>query len=150
MKHDGGCLCGAIRFTSTADPTDAGYCHCELCRRSTGATVLAWVSYPAEGFAYVAGTPARYPSSDHGNREFCSRCGTQIAYRDTRDTASIEVNVGSLDDCEWVVPRCHIWYQSRVGWFDIADSLPRFATSRSAGIEVDVRPPARREPGARP
>lgn len=35
MKHDGGCLCGAIRFTSDADPVDAGYCHCALCRRST-------------------------------------------------------------------------------------------------------------------
>lgn len=135
MKHDGGCLCGAIRFTSGAEPLDAGYCHCELCRRSTGAPVLAWVSYPAGTFAYVAGTPARYPSSDHGHREFCSRCGTQIAYRDSRNTATVEVNVGSLDDCEWVEPLYHIWCRSRIGWFDTRDALPRFETSRDAGLQ---------------
>lgn len=136
MKHDGGCLCGEIRFTSTADALDAGYCHCELCRRSTGATVLAWVSYPAEAFTYLSGTPVRYASSGHGHREFCGRCGTQIAYRDTLRTETVEVNVGSLDDCGWVEPSCHIWCRSRIGWFDTVDSLPRFATSREAGIEL--------------
>lgn len=133
MKHDGGCLCGAIRFTSRAEALDAGYCHCTLCRRSTGAPVLAWVSYPADTFEYVSGAPAIYASSDHGHREFCNVCGTQIAYRDSQDTSKVEVNVGSLDDCEWVVPRCHIWHRSRIGWFDTNDTLPRFETSESAG-----------------
>lgn len=137
MKHDGGCLCGAIRFTSDADPVDAGYCHCALCRRSTGAPVLAWVSYPAGAFTYVTGTPARYASSDHGHREFCSRCGTQIAYRDDRESTTVEINVGSLDDCEWVVPRYHIWACSRIGWFDTQDALPRFETSRKAGVKLE-------------
>jgi len=130
MNNAGGCLCGAIRFFSTDNPVDAGYCHCKLCQRSTGAPVLAWVSYPVEAFTYTDGVPARYQSSNHGRREFCKQCGTQIAYRDLERTTTVEVNIGSLDDSEAVVPRYHIWCDSRIQWFDTDDNLPRFPRSR--------------------
>lgn len=130
MSHVGGCLCGAIRFSSAAEPVDAGYCHCRLCQRSTGAPVLAWVSYPTEAFTYTKGAPACYQSSNHGHREFCKQCGTQIAYRDLEHTTTVEVNVGSLDDREAVEPRYHIWCDSRIRWFDTDDSLPRFHGSK--------------------
>lgn len=123
---EGGCLCGAVRFSATGEPLDTGYCHCTLCQRSTGAPVLAWASYPMTGFSYTRGMPARYQSSQHGHREFCSNCGTQIAYRDSGNAATIEINVGALDEPGSVPPRYHIWYASRVPWFDTADSLPRF------------------------
>jgi hypothetical protein len=129
MTSTGGCLCGALRFTSTAEPVDAGYCHCRLCQRSTGATVLAWASYPTASFSYTRGQPARYQSSRHGHREFCSNCGTQIAYRDSGEAITVEVNVGSLDNCDRVKPRYHIWCESRISWFDVADDLPRFEQS---------------------
>jgi hypothetical protein len=132
MTSTGGCLCGALRFTATAEPVDAGYCHCRLCQRSTGATVLAWASYPAASFSYSRGEPARYQSSQHGHREFCSNCGTQIAYRDSGEAATVDVNVGSLDDCDRVTPRYHIWCESRISWFDVADDLPRFEHSNPA------------------
>jgi hypothetical protein len=124
--HRGGCLCGAIRFVSEADPVASGYCHCRLCQRSTGAPVLAWGSFPVVSFAYVEGAPAVYRSSDHGQREFCARCGTQIAYRESFDAASVDVNLASLDRPELVPPRCHLWTRSRIPWFDTADALPRF------------------------
>ena len=126
----GGCLCGAVRFESIEPPYNAGYCHCEICQRSTGAPVLAWVSYPTASFVYTEGEPACYASSDHGRREFCQRCGTQIAYRDLEHTATVEVNVGSLDRREAVVPRYHIWCDSRIPWFDTDDSLPRYSESK--------------------
>src|SRR5690606_11424189 len=106
---DGGCACGALRFSAKAEPLDAGYCHCRLCQRTTGAPVLAWVSYPIASFSYTRGVPARYPSSNHGHREFCSDCGTQIAYRDSEGARTVEINVGALDDSSSVQPRYHIW-----------------------------------------
>ncbi len=126
MIHAGGCLCGAVRFRSTSPPLETGYCHCKLCQRSTGAPVLAWASYAADGFSYTAGTPARFDSSARGHREFCSRCGTQIAYRDSHNAKTVEVNIGALDDPGAAQPRYHIWWSSRIAWFDTADDLPRF------------------------
>jgi hypothetical protein len=136
MTSNGGCVCGAVRFSSIAEPVDAGYCHCKLCQRSTGAPVLAWVSYPTAGFSYNHGEPARYQSTKHGHREFCSACGTQIAYRDSQDAATVDVNVGSLDDCDQVQPRYHIWCASRIPWFDIADNLPRYEGSKPKNDET--------------
>ena len=128
--HRGGCLCGAIRFLSEADPVASGYCHCRICQRSTGAPVLAWGSFPVASFAYVEGIPTVYRSSDDGQREFCARCGTQVAYRESRDAASVDVNLASLDRPDAVLPRYHLWTGSRIAWFDTADALPRFEGAR--------------------
>src|SRR5687768_7236625 len=35
-KFKGGCLCGAVRYESHADPMMAGHCHCADCRKSSG------------------------------------------------------------------------------------------------------------------
>jgi hypothetical protein len=125
QHHEGGCLCGALRYRCTAAPSDTGYCHCRLCQRSTGAPVLAWASYPVEAFDYTKGAPALYQSSPHGHREFCANCGTQIAYRESQGAVSVDVNVGSLDDPAAVPPRRHIFTASRIAWFDTRDALPR-------------------------
>jgi hypothetical protein len=122
---EGGCLCGALRYRVSADPVDTGYCHCSLCRRSTGAPVLAFASFPVDSFTYVDAEPAIYNSSGRGHREFCSTCGTQICYRDSGAAVTVDVNVGSLDDPQAHPPRCHIHASDRILWFDSADDLPR-------------------------
>ncbi len=121
----GGCMCRSVRYAAR-DPIDAGYCHCRMCQRSSGAPVLAWVSFPAEAFAYESGSPAVYRSSDHGQREFCPSCGTQVVFRDTLRNTTVDVNMGSLDHPEAIEPRYHIWIGSRIAWFDTADDLPRY------------------------
>jgi hypothetical protein len=123
---EGGCLCGAVRYEA-ADPIDAGYCHCRLCQRSSGAPVLAWAAFPTPSFSYTKGEPATYESSAVGRRDFCARCGTQIAFRDTRSPNRIDVNIGSLDDPAAIQPEYHIWTGSRIPWLEIADDLPRYA-----------------------
>ena len=75
---------------------------------------------------YTSGEPTIYSSSEHGNRELCSTCGTQIAFRETEPAKTVDVNVGSLDDPSVVLPEYHIWCQSRIPWFDAADSLPKY------------------------
>ncbi len=128
--YEGGCLCGALRFRAEVRPIDTGYCHCTLCRRSTGAPVLAWASFPVDAFAYTTGRAARYDSSSWGHREFCNRCGTQIAFRETDGATTIEVNVGCMDDTSAFPPEYHIYVNDRISWFDTVDDLPRHAGSK--------------------
>jgi hypothetical protein len=123
----GGCLCGGLRYESQAPPLNAGYCHCRLCQRSSGAPVLAWVSFPADRFAYRTGEPKIFDSSPRGHREFCGTCGSQIAYRDAEPAQTVDVNLATLDAPESVKPRCHIWTDGRIPWFDTLDELPRYA-----------------------
>ncbi len=126
MNYVGGCCCGALRYMSNSAPLECGYCHCRLCQKTSAAPALVYASFPVSEFRYSSGRPAIYPSSAHGNREFCSLCGTQVAFRDAEDAETVDVNVGSLDDPSQVSPKFHIWCQSRISWFVTADSLPEY------------------------
>ena len=127
--YEGGCLCGALRYRIELEPSESGYCHCTLCRRSTGAAVLAWATVSLTGFRMIKGEAAAYASSDHGLRWFCSTCGTQLLYRESEAPSVVDINLGSLDDPEAIVPRCHIYEADRLTWFDTADNLPRHANA---------------------
>ena len=45
--REGRCLCGAVRFTADGPPKWTGYCHCQSCRRHTGAPVSAYAGFEA-------------------------------------------------------------------------------------------------------
>ncbi|MCC6208517.1 MAG: GFA family protein [Gammaproteobacteria bacterium] len=125
VAREGGCLCGGIRYRIEGVGIDAGYCHCRLCQRSAGAPVLAWMTVPVAAFSYIAGAPSIYRSSPHSQREFCARCGTQLAFRRLQNARTVDVTLASLDNPAGVIPEYHIWCASRIPWFDTRDALPR-------------------------
>ncbi len=123
---EGGCLCGEIQYCINAQPLDAGYCHCRLCQRSSGAPTLAWLTVIADGFSYTKGRPAIFHSSPHSQREFCGNCGTQMAFRLSASPKTVDVTLASLHDPSRIHPQYHIWCQSKIAWFETTDSLPRY------------------------
>jgi len=40
MIHEGGCLCGEIRYETMAEPVRVTICHCTFCQRLTGSAYL--------------------------------------------------------------------------------------------------------------
>ena len=125
--HAGGCLCGAVRYRVEGTPDSAVLCHCVMCRRASGAPAVAWITVPADRFAYVAGKAAAYASSDHGRREFCSRCGSPLVFRSSHRPAEIDVTVGTLDRPEAFRPSRHIFVASRLPWLRLDQDLPEHA-----------------------
>ena len=127
MKLTGGCLCGAVRYEFEGTPGEAGWCHCRMCQRSSGAPAQAYVVVPLAGFRYVAAKPVVYRSSARGERRFCASCGSQIEFRDTATPRAVSLNSGTLDEPALVPPDRHIWTSSEVPWFAAAPGLRRFA-----------------------
>lgn len=145
---EGGCLCGAIRYELLSTPFEAGYCHCTLCRRASGAPVLAFATVPLNDFSLLSETPGKRKSSWFGERWFCRNCGTQLCMHVRHQPATIDFTLGSLDAPSRIHPTFHIFYGSRVPWFECADLLPRYEEFRpdtpglvdgSAGIDQDKR-----------
>jgi hypothetical protein len=124
LRLEGGCLCGAVRYRISGAPRSADYCHCRMCRRAAGAPVVARLTVANDSFAWTRGEPAVYRSSAEAERFFCRQCGAQLALRD--EPAFLDVTLASLDAPEAVRPSYHIWTTSRIGWFDLADDLPRY------------------------
>jgi hypothetical protein len=123
-EHEGGCLCGRLRFRVTSPALASGYCHCRMCQRNSGAPVVAWVTFPAENFSWIVGEAGCYRSSAHGQRRFCAHCGSYLAFVSSNYPAEVSINTASLDDPAAFPPRMHIFAQSRLAWFRTADGLP--------------------------
>lgn len=125
----GGCYCRNVRFVAS-DIFDAGYCHCTICQRFSGAPAVAWANTPARDFRITEGTPKGYASSDHWVRYFCPSCGCPVFGRHPSppddDSDLVCFSILSLDEPRAVRPTAHIWCASRVPYFDTHDQLPRF------------------------
>ena len=126
---EGGCLCGTIRYRATAEPTARTLCHCESCRRASGAPTVAWVIFPAAAFAIVAGSPRKHRSSEHVTRSFCGDCGTPLVYRSDRRPDVVDVPTATLDEPDAFAPEREIWTGEKLVWEVINASLPQFPRS---------------------
>ena len=57
MPITGGCLCGAVHYESSEQPSDSNYCHCRTCLKASGAPVTAAVRFPTQAFRFTQGEP---------------------------------------------------------------------------------------------
>lgn len=128
----GGCLCGAVRFVSTSAPVRGVICHCAMCRKHSGAPALAFVHFRASDFTWTHDAPKRYRSSEFAERGFCPSCGSTLSMHESVLSDRVQITVGSLDQPERVRIDDHVWTAQQIPWFEVADSLPRFANSSSA------------------
>lgn len=134
VQRLGGCLCGAIRYSLLSEPYDAGYCHCRICQLSSGSPVMVFASVPRADFLLEKGNLVCRRSSDFGERWFCGDCGTPIAMAVDHAPDAIDFTVVTLDESLDLPPTFHIWRESRIGWFDTIDALPRHERNRPSAV----------------
>jgi len=129
-KMEGGCLCGAVRYSISCTPFAAEYCHCRMCQKSVGAVVVNWMDFRAEQLTWTSGKPSEYASSETVRRGFCAACGSSLSFRDTRHPEYMTLTIASLDDPDLVKPTYHIYADSQVKWLNIDDDCARYPQSR--------------------
>jgi len=75
----GHCLCGAVTVTVGDPPGWVGICHCDMCKRWSGAVFAV---FPSRDFAF-SGPVVEHASSPASFRAFCGTCGSHLYMRDT-------------------------------------------------------------------
>jgi hypothetical protein len=128
--HEGGCLCGAVRYRAETGPVNVNHCHCRMCQRASGAPVVTWATFPVAKFKWTKGAPTIRRSSDIAVRGFCSACGTALLWQSDAHPDLIDITAGSLDRPETIAPQEHLWTESALPWLTIEDDLPRYRRSR--------------------
>lgn len=124
--HDGGCICGAVRYRLTGAFTYSAHCHCRSCQRAVGAGFVTYSAVAPENFAVTKGKPAIYRSSPGVARGFCGKCGTSLTYAgdDWTDTA---VMTATLDDPAAAVPTTNVYLDHKQPWVALDDALKAFS-----------------------
>jgi len=126
VKLKGGCLCGAVTYEASGEPKRFYHCHCSRCRKATGtghATnlflqpgVLRWI----EGAELVRSF--KVPEAQRFTNSFCATCGGRLP-RQAKDSDTVMIPAGSLDDEVSLMPQARIFAGSRAGWSCSGDDV---------------------------
>jgi hypothetical protein len=127
QAYEGGCLCGAVRYKATGEPLQVAHCHCERCRRSTGAAFATGVCFPVKAVTWKQGEPVSYQSSESFARLFCSQCGSSVAQHNLA-TDTMWPLAGTLDRPDSVTPEFHMFIEEQLSWVKLDDGLPCHST----------------------
>ena len=133
----GGCQCGAVRYHATEMLDNSHICHCRMCQKAAGNIFIALVAAPREAITWTRGTPARFRSSEHVDRGFCSACGTPLFYENING-GHVNFTTGSLDHPEDFPANVHCGIEGRVPWFQTLMAKPWLDTTE---VEMSAEAP---------
>lgn len=125
----GGCLCGAVRYSCSAEPMMAGHCHCEDCRRSSGSGHCSHLVVPDNSVRLTGNMSVYDRPADSGNlisRFFCPTCGAPVCSRNSANPGMTFLRASSLDDLEVFKPQMHVYASRAASWDAPNAGLPAF------------------------
>lgn len=128
-------MCGGIRYELNCENPWSTYCHCESCRKHTGAPVAVLVAGLPEYVTWVSGDRSLYESSPGRYRGFCKDCGTSLTWEAQISASSangswLGLHISTFDDPEALPPVDHVFYNDAIPWITIEDDLPRYKDSK--------------------
>ncbi len=138
----GRCLCGAVRFTIDPLPRGFGACHCDMCRRWTGSTLLA-ICVPETHICFEGRAAIRrFASSSWAERAWCDRCGSSLWYRVPADR-TYEIPIGLLDRADDLRFEREIYIDCKPASYAFAGQRARLTRAQTLALYA----PEHDEPG---
>lgn len=119
----GGCQCGRVRYALYVAPQNSHVCHCRMCQRATGGVFAALAGAPKSEFAWTAGDPAFFASSNLAKRGYCRDCGTPLSFSYDMPEARFYVTIGSMDAPEAAPIIMQYGVESRLSWVKFCEDV---------------------------
>ena len=142
-EHEGGCLCGAVRYRVTDEPYLAAVCHCTNCQKISGSAFRIAAYFEESAVQIKSGALKTYEfRSDESDRwlktEFCSTCGTTVSWTAEAFPGSRGISGGTFDSPNWIKPAMHTWTRSAAHWMAFPADVPVFETGRQIDVTAFV------------
>jgi hypothetical protein len=134
-QHEGGCVCGAVRYVAHGDPERVTVCHCTWCQRRTGSAFGVEVVFRTEALTFSGETLRtwRHISDESGrwlDQHFCCRCGTNLGISLEAVPGIRTLAAGSFDDPSWLRREKYlfryVYLRSARDWSTIPDGVERY------------------------
>jgi hypothetical protein len=124
----GGCLCGSVRYRSTAGPITTRVCWCRVCQYIGAGSATVNTCFKTETFTVQGRLQDFSCIAESGNvmhRRFCPTCGTHLFSEAEARPHLIFVRSGTLDDREIAKPAATIWTSQAPSWACIDERIPQ-------------------------
>jgi hypothetical protein len=129
--HEGGCVCGAVRYRVRGRPAVSLVCHCKFCQRRVGSAFAVVAYFDEQAVEVTRGELTEYEHrSDESGRwlkmRFCPRCGTTVTHAVEVRPGMRAIAVGTLDDPDWLGIERHVWLRSKRPWVAVPPDVEVF------------------------
>ena len=134
-ERTGGCVCGAVRFKTTAEPSRVTICHCKWCQRRTGTAFGTEVVFNSDEVEIAGQDVTRYRHvSDVSGRwldiEFCPKCGTNLGFTLEAVPGVRTLPAGAFDDPAWIradrYKIRHVFLRSKRDWSELSPLVEQY------------------------
>jgi hypothetical protein len=123
----GRCLCGAVQYEVRGPLRPVVYCHCGMCRRTSGHFVAATACAREDLVLKSSASLQWYQSSAAARRGFCNQCGSNLFWEPLGE-GRMSIMAGTLDAPTGLTAQGHIFVAEAGDYYQITDSLPQSAT----------------------
>lgn len=125
----GSCLCGAVKYQTSARPEVISHCHCSQCRKSHGAAFASYGNVLRKELELTHGVDSlkSFSSSDSVLRQFCGECGSSLFWSSGQGKYAdwISIALGTLDTPLTCDKQKHIYVSSKAVWHEVTDAWPQ-------------------------
>jgi hypothetical protein len=128
-KFEGGCACGAVRYSTNADPVMSGHCQCRKCQLLSGTGHASFAAFPAAAVDVKGKLDYWSYTADSGNtasRGHCPTCGSMVLGKTSGFKDMVAVQLASLDDPAKVTPQMVFYNAKAQPWDSLDTKLQRF------------------------
>ena len=102
--HEGGCLCGAVRYKVTGDPLRSHVCHCTFCQRRTGSAAGLVAVFEGKNVEIQGGPLTTYEHRSDESGRWLGPNGTPEYVAACCDASLARLGIDAID----------LYYQHRV------------------------------------
>jgi hypothetical protein len=139
--HEGGCVCGAVRYRTRGKPAIAAVCHCAFCRKRTGSAFAVITYFDEKNVEILRGELSKYEHrSDESGRwlrmSFCLKCGTTVTHTVEARPGMRGIAGGTFDEPDWFRIGRHIWLRSKRPWVAVPPDVETFPQGALAATVV--------------
>ncbi|MGB0907989.1 MAG: GFA family protein [Maricaulaceae bacterium] len=128
-KFTGSCLCGSVSFKADGEPMFTGNCHCEDCRKATGAS-YATIVFMGQSDVEMSGDLSTFDhTADSGTvltKSFCGKCGGTVATQNSARAGMIGLMAGVINEHDIVKPGMNVYAGNKLACTPLDEKIPAF------------------------
>ena len=129
MEIYGSCFCNAVQYKLDVAPKAVVNCHCNFCRKHSGAAFSTYAVVPEAGLEIIAGQDSisAFQFKDNAYKHFCKQCGSPIYNKNVRYQGLRMVYLGGISESSDIVPTANIYCESQLVWVPAIAEIRNFA-----------------------